>query len=62
LLIGNTIGYGSSIAVDLTVGSISIFEQLEMILIVLVYAALALSAKSFSPEDPPENWLGWAAA
>jgi hypothetical protein len=45
LLIGNTIGYGSPIAFDLTVGAIGVFEELEIILLVLIYVALGISAK-----------------
>ena len=45
LLAVNTIGFGTPIAFDLTVGSIGIFERLEQILILLVYVALALCAK-----------------
>ncbi len=45
LLIGNTFGYGGPVAYDLTVRSITIFELLEMALLLLVYAALAMTAK-----------------
>jgi len=45
LLIGNTIGYGSPIAFDLTVGAIGIFEELEIIFMLLIYIALGISAK-----------------
>lgn len=45
LLIGNTFGYGGPVAYDLTVRSITIFEVLEMALLLLVYVALAITAK-----------------
>ncbi len=45
LLIGNTVGYCSPIAFDLTVGAISVFEQLEIVMILLIYLALAISAR-----------------
>ena len=45
LLIGNTIGYCSPIAFDLTVGVVGVFEDLEIVLIVLTYIALGISAK-----------------
>ena len=43
-LIGNTLGWGSAIAFDLTVGEIS-FVAVEMVMILLVYIALGFSAK-----------------
>jgi len=45
LLMGNTLGYLSPMTFDQIVGSIGIFEQLEIVLIVLVYVALGISAK-----------------
>lgn len=45
LLLGNAFGYGGPIAFDLTVRSITIFEQLEMALAALVGVALAMSAR-----------------
>jgi len=45
LLMGNTIGYVSPIVFDWTVGSIGVFEQLEMVFIILIYIALGISAK-----------------
>lgn len=52
LLAVNTIGYGTPIAFDLTVGSIGIFERLEQVLIILVYVALASCARDMlRPRD-----------
>jgi hypothetical protein len=45
LLIGNTIGYISPIIFDHTVGAINIFEQLEIVFIILVYVMLGIFAK-----------------
>lgn len=45
LLIGNAFGYGGPVVYDLTVRSITIFEQLEIALVVLVCVALAMSAR-----------------
>ena len=45
LFIGNTLGYGSPIAFDITVGAIGFFEILEIALLVLIYVALGISAK-----------------
>jgi len=45
LLITNTVGYLAPITFDWTIGSIGIFEQLEMVFIALIYAALGISAK-----------------
>lgn len=45
LLIANSAGYFSPIAFDWTIGSVGIFEQLEIVFIVLIYVALGISAK-----------------
>lgn len=55
LLIGNSIGYLSPMAYDQIVGSIGIFEQLEIVLIVLVYVALVISAKGVLRKDKNET-------
>ena len=45
LLLGNAFGYGGPIAMNLTVGAIGIFEQIEIVLFGMVCVALAVSAR-----------------
>jgi hypothetical protein len=52
LLIGNTVGYISPIVFDQTVGAINIFEQLEIVFIVLIYIMLGISAKDILIKKP----------
>lgn len=52
LLAVNTIGYGTPIAFDLTVGSIGVFERLEQVLIVVVYVSLAVCAREVLRKRP----------
>lgn len=47
LLLGNSLAYLGPITFDQVVGFVGFFEQLEIVLLALVYAALCISAKDF---------------
>jgi len=51
LLSINTIGYASPIVFDQIVGSVGIFEQLEIVFLLLIYLMLGISAKDFLKKD-----------
>jgi len=55
-LIGNTLGWGSAIAFDLTVGEMSIVG-IEIVMILLVYIALGISARDILGKKPLEDNL-----
>ncbi len=50
-LIGNTLGWGSAIAFDLTMGEMSIVG-IEIVMILLVYIALGISARDILGKKP----------
>lgn len=50
-LIGNTLGWSSAIAFDLTVGEISVVA-IEFVMILLVYIALGISARGILGKKP----------
>ena len=64
LLIVNTIGFGAPIAFDPATGAIGLFEQLEIVAIVAIYAMLAISARASlrrrpAGERPDRVLLPW---